>query len=176
MAHPKGRTVRFSRNRLVAGVVAVGVAGLLGITAACGPEPAEQQADPKPGRTSAAASSTPSPTPTPTAADGTDVSACSDVECEVLVRPGTVIPIPKSAGVSDLKVAKVTADRITLTGRVIGNSSAGGCYAGNCDVNSDHGAVTIELGDNSLGSQNGVGVRVHDISNGAAVIELEPVG
>jgi hypothetical protein len=150
------------------------VAALLALAtvAGCQPDSPDQQADPSPARTTAK----PKPTPTPTAADGTDVSACSDVECEVLVRPGTAIPVPKSSGVGDLLVTKVTADRITLTGRVIGDSSAGGCYGGNCDVDSDHGAVTIVLGDDSLGSQNGVGIRVHDISNGTAVIELEPVG
>ncbi|GAB3415855.1 hypothetical protein [Flindersiella endophytica] len=156
------------------------VAAVLALAAVtgCQPEAPEQGASvsSSPSRSSAKATPTPTPTPALTAADGTDVSACSDVECEILVRPGTAIPVPKSSGVGDLKVTKVTADRVTLTGRVIGDSSFGGCYAGNCDVDSDHGAVTIVLGDDSLGTENGVGIRVHDISGGAAIIELEPVG
>jgi hypothetical protein len=121
-------------------------------------------------------SPSPTPSPAPSAADGTNVAACEDVRCEVLVRAGTAIPVPKSTDVGNLKVSKVTADRVTFAGRVLGNRSGGGCYGrGSCDVSSSNGVFTMSLTGGAIASQNGLAVEVKAFVDGAAIIAIEPV-
>jgi hypothetical protein len=72
-------------------------------------------------------------------------------------------------------VAAVTADRVTLTGHDIGNSSSGLC-TGVCDSSSSNGTFTIRLGADSRAVQNGVSVTVESITDGVAVLKLEPAG
>jgi hypothetical protein len=112
-------------------------------------------------------------TEAPSAADGANIAACADARCEVLVRPGTAIPVPASTRVRNLTVAAVSEDRVTLTGRDIGNSSSGVC-TGQCDSSSRNGAFTIKLGSDSRAIQNGVSITVKRIADGAAVLTLEP--
>jgi hypothetical protein len=105
----------------------------------------------------------------PRAADGTNVSACSAARCEVSVGPGTVIPLPASTGVKNVKVTTVTADRVTITGDDAGNSSSGSC-TGQCDSNDSNGVFTITLGPDSRDTENGVSIAVDGFSNGRVVL------
>ncbi|HVQ90008.1 MAG TPA: hypothetical protein VMU51_03140 [Mycobacteriales bacterium] len=91
------------------------------------------------------------------------------------MRARTAIPVPASTRVRDLNVAAVSGDRVTLTGRDIGNSSSGLC-TGQCDSSSSNGAFTIRLGSDSRAVQNGVSITVVSITDGAAVLKLEPAG
>lgn len=67
----------------------------------------------------------------------------------------------------------VTGDRVTLTGHDIGNSSSGLC-TGQCDSSSSNGAFTIKLGSDSRATQNGLSITVERITDGVAVLKLEP--
>src|SRR5882762_643054 len=110
----------------------------------------------------------------PSAADGGHVSACADGRCEVAVRAGTAIPVPRSMDVEKLKVTAVTPTRITVTGQVIGNSSFGTCSGSYCNTNSTNGAVTVVLGANSTATQNGLSCTVEHITDGTAIVKIVP--
>jgi hypothetical protein len=74
--------------------------------------------------------------PSVSAADGSDVAACSDANCEVSVRAGAAFSMPKSVEVEALKVTVVTTGRVTVTGHDIGSSTGavGGPGTGGLDV------------------------------------------
>lgn len=111
------------------------------------------------------------------AADGTDVSACADTRCEVIVAAGTRLPIPKSTDLENLRVVEVTDDEVALQAELIGNASFGSCLGGtSCDVRSINGAIDIRLGGNSRAAQNGAVLTVTDITDGKAVLQIAPAG
>jgi hypothetical protein len=116
---------------------------------------------------------TAAPTTPLTAADGTNVSACSDATCEVGVGPATAIPLPASTGVQDVKVTTVTRDRVTLTGAATGSSSSGSC-TGQCDSGESNGVFTVTLGPASEDTENGVSIVVEGFSNGRVVLKFSP--
>jgi hypothetical protein len=68
----------------------------------------------------------------------------------------------------------VTDDRITLTGHDIGNSSSGLCTGRQCDISSTNGAFTIKLGSDSRAIENGLSITVNRLTDGVAVLRLEP--
>ena len=108
----------------------------------------------------------------PSAANGTNVAACADGRCEVAVRAGTAIPLPRSMDVEKVKVTAVTSNRVTVTGRIIGNSSFGTCSGSYCNTNSTNGAVTIVLGADSNATQNGLSLTVEHITDGTAIVKI----
>jgi hypothetical protein len=122
--------------------------------------------------TTVSGTTSPRLTPPPTAADGTNISACSDAVCEVSVGPGTAIPLPASTGVKNVKVTTVTRDRVTLTGEDAGNSSSGSC-TGQCDSNDSNGVFTVTLGPDSEDEENGVAVAVEGFSDGRVVLKFD---
>lgn len=109
----------------------------------------------------------------PAAADGTNVSACSDGTCEVSVGPGTAIPLPARTGAKNVKVTAVTRDRVTLTGEDSGDSSSGSCTGQSCDSNVSNGVFTITLGPDSEDTQNGLSIAVESVSDGQAVLKFD---
>ena len=171
-------TQRRGSALLIAAGLVVAVAGCESSTAGRGTAVSAPSAS-GPGQSSSAATASPVPSPpaapsTPAApADGANTSACADGRCQVSVRTGTVLPVPASTRVRDLRVAAVTDDRVTLTGRNIGNSSSGVC-TGQCDISSSNAGFTIKLGSNSRATQNGVAITVQSITTGGAVLQLEP--
>jgi hypothetical protein len=163
---------------LAAAGVLLAVAGCESSTAGHGVAASSQPAGgPGAGQQSGTATAAPPATPTgaPPAADGTDTSACADARCEVSVRGGAALPVPASTKVRNLNVAAVTGDRVTLTGRDIGDSSSGLC-TGQCDSSSTNGVFTIKLGSGSRATENGLSITVERITDGAAVLKLEPAG
>ncbi len=115
---------------------------------------------------------TPTPaSPAPTPADGTNVSACSHANCEVIVGPGTAIPLPATARVQNVMVTTVTRDRVTLTGQDTGNSSSGSC-TGQCDSNESNGVFTVTLGPDSEDTENGVSITVERFNNGRVELKF----
>ena len=113
--------------------------------------------------------------PPPTAADGTNVAACADGRCEVTVKAGTAIPVPKSMNVEKVTVSAVSRSRVTITGHDLGNSSGGGC-TGQCDSSSSNGNFKITLGADSQATENGLGLTVEQIAGDTAVIRVAPAG
>jgi hypothetical protein len=110
--------------------------------------------------------------PTPvTAADGANVAACADGQCEIAVPAGTAIPLPRSMAVENLQVTTVTPDRVTVTGHDIGTSGGGTC-SGQCNSSGSNGAFTITLGEDSVATENGLSLGVERISDGTAVLKI----
>lgn len=123
-------------NRLA---VLAAVAAALALTACSADEPASEP-DPSAstGAPSTAATETPteaspSPDPTPSlpvddtpleAADGDDIDACYDGECEVEVTASTVIPFDPDTGIESYTIGVITADSVEI-GTHIGAVQAG---------------------------------------------------
>jgi len=124
--------------------------------------------------TSTPSSPAPPTSAAPSAADGGHVSACADGRCEVAVRAGTTIPLPRSMDVEKVKLTAITPTRVTVTGQVIGNSSFGTCSGSYCNTNSTNGAVTVVLGANSTATQNGLSLTVEHITDGTAIVKIAP--
>jgi hypothetical protein len=168
-APPVSPTYRRRRGLLAAAGVLLAVAGCESSTAGRG---TAASAQPTSGSSQESGPATASAAPS--AADGVNISACADARCEVLVRAGTALPVPASTRVQNLKVAAVTDDRVTLTGHDIGNSSSGLCTGQQCDISSTNGAFTIKLGPNSRAIENGLSVAVNRLTDGTAVLQLQP--
>ncbi|MFJ5262408.1 hypothetical protein ACIQAC_18270 [Streptomyces sp. NPDC088387] len=71
-------------------------------------------------------SPTPTPTPTVTAADGRDVTACSDAECEVLVSRPVTVRFEGPGGAATLAVTKVGPNEVEYTVKSSNGQSKGG--------------------------------------------------
>jgi hypothetical protein len=70
----------------------------------------------KPAATTTAPTTTVPPTTTVvTAADGTNLAACEDGDCEVRVTPSTSIPLRSSLGVGPVSVTDIQADTVTVS-------------------------------------------------------------
>lgn len=135
-----------------------------------------------PAGSSSGASTTPAPpgsfgstAPPPQPADGTTVAACGDGRCEVMVKAGTEIPVPKSMNVEKVTVSAVSRSRVTITGHDLGNSSGGGC-TGRCDSSSANSKFKIALGADSQATENGLALTVEQIAGSSAVIRVAPAG
>lgn len=96
--------------RPAAGLLLLAVAG-------CGAATHHTHPDVTPHATTAS----PTPTPTPTAADGRDLKACADGNCEVELTGKAEIPVGGYGGVDTLSVKKITAKSLHLV-----NSGDGG--------------------------------------------------
>lgn len=83
----------------------------------------------------------PSPSGLPDAANGTDLAACRDADCEVEVTVNDELPIDGKFGIDLITVTTVGADRVRLG--VLGTagglevegldvSASGSCTNGNC--------------------------------------------
>jgi hypothetical protein len=175
---------RRTSNRATTALVLVLLAGCDSSTAGHGtsaeqpPTSAGSGAPAPSGVSPTAAPPTTSPTATgstPTAADGANVAACADARCEVAVRAGAALPVPASTTVRDVRVKAVTADRVTVTGRAIGDASSGFC-SGQCDSTTTNGIFTITLGPDSRAVENGLSITAENIDAGTAVLKLEPAG
>jgi hypothetical protein len=168
-AHTVSPRHRRRHGLLAAAGVLLAVAGCESSTAGRGTGPAPRSTSGSSQGSGAATASA-----APSAADGAKVSACADARCEVLVRAGTAIPVPASTRVRNLKVAAVTDDLVTLTGSDIGNSSSGVCTGRQCDISSTNGVFSIKLGSDSRAIENGLSITVSRLTDGVAVLQLEP--
>jgi hypothetical protein len=93
-------------------LVAVGCAAAL---VACG-APVPKQAAPATPSPSVSPSAAPTPSPSsvvlPRAADGTNVRACFDATCEILVTGRTKIPVDEKYGLATLEVASISSSGV----------------------------------------------------------------
>lgn len=109
------------------------------------------------------------------AADGGNVAACADGQCEIAVPAGTAIAVPRSMAVQDLTLTEVTADRITITAHDIGTTSNGTC-SGQCHSSTDNGALTATMGEDAHITENGLSLVVESMDGDTAVLKIEPTG
>ncbi|MFD7658355.1 hypothetical protein ACFV4N_30645 [Actinosynnema sp. NPDC059797] len=138
------------------------VAAVAAVAVACG-APGGEAGNPVPGTTA---------TTTPVeAADGSDLAACADGVCEVLVTAPAELPTPADSGVEALRVESVGADEAVLTGRHTGNRSSGSC-SGRCDASSRGGVFTVTLGTGSTTWQNDQGITLVAVDGDRAVVRL----
>lgn len=121
--------------------------------------PAEQSSPAEQSRTSAPPSprTTPSPTP-PRAADGSNVKACRNADCEILLRGSAEIPVRPSFGFTKFTLSYEKPKTVTF------------------DVQRpEYGAVSGYIGGKGfLSLANGVTVTIKEIDSRGAVLRFEP--
>lgn len=137
-----------------------GVLTIAAVLVGCGSAPAAPPAPGSAGSSTPTTSSSPSApaSPVPPAADGTNLDACRDGRCEVVVRSGTVIPLDPSFGVARLLVARVGDGSAKLEQTEEGGS----------------GMNTASGGEGSTITTDGLTVTVESVSGDAAVVSLHP--
>jgi hypothetical protein len=152
-------------NRLA---VLAAVAAALALTACSADEPASE---PDPSATTGAATTaatetpteaaSPSADPTPSlpvddtpleAADGDDIDACYDGECEVEVTASTVIPFDPDTGIESYMIQEVTADTVVIGTHI--------------------GAVQSGIG--TCSSINDVAFTLRSVTGGTAIVAFFP--
>lgn len=104
------------------------------------------------------------------------MSACGDANCEVAIRSGTVIPVPESTGIQELNVAKVSGDRIVLTGYSTSGGVSSTCSGTLCLIDLENNGFTVTLGDASQTDLNGASISVESITKDTAIITIQPAG
>ncbi|MFD0685106.1 hypothetical protein ACFQZM_11405 [Actinomadura fibrosa] len=123
----------------------------------------------------AASSTSPSASKPPPAANGTNVAACAAGRCEVQVSASTKIPVPRDTRVDSVQIQSITADTVTVVGRVLGTRSEGLCTGRKCSSSVAGGRFTLQLGPDSTGTENGLSVTVVTITGKTAIIRFGPV-
>jgi hypothetical protein len=141
------------------------LAGLSVVTlmvAGCG---ADQPAPRHGARPSRSVSPSPSPSPSatgptlPPAADGSNIAACYDGDCEVRVRAPLRIPVSPSTGIATLTVTSVTAQGVTVDGVLTDGT--------NLEI-----TVYADPGGLATGTVNTVQVAALGVVDGEAVLHL----
>ncbi|MFF0726885.1 hypothetical protein [Streptomyces sp. NPDC004134] len=122
---------------------------------AAGPKPSDP-----PERSRTSASSLPAkPSPTPLqAADGSDVKACRNADCEILLRGTVEIPVRPSFGVVGFTLSHEEPNTVTFDVQRPEYGNASGYIAGT----------------GFLSLANGVTVTVEEIDSRGAVLRFEP--
>lgn len=164
--------------------LAVSVAGIaLALTTACARERVSGSASAGSVSTSSTSSTTSATTTSASttsasageatleAADGADLAACADGECEVRVTAPAELPVPSSTAVEGFLVESIGADEVAFAGRNTGNRSGSGC-TGKCRMSSTNNTFKIVLGLGSTARQNGLAVTLVAIGDGHAVVRL----
>ncbi|MFB6724756.1 hypothetical protein ACFCV3_31560 [Kribbella sp. NPDC056345] len=112
---------------------------------------------------------TPTPKPVPKAKDGSNYAACSDSNCEVLLRPSTTLRFRGGT----LKIGKIGKFvPFTITGRYGGGS---GQLAPGCVLNFRPGGSGVSCGTGSLPrslDKPGLNLRLPYIGGGRAILNL----
>ncbi|MDP4502369.1 hypothetical protein [Nonomuraea turcica] len=166
-------------------------AALLITLTACANQPAAPPAPPSaataaPAATPTAATPTAPPTPTPstptpaaspqTAADGNDLAACKDADCEVEIRAGDRLTIDERFGLQRLTISSLNADEAVLT--LLGStgglraegmsvSVSGTCVNGRCR---DEGKLTLTP--HSPGRINSIRLELPYLTDDHAILRL----
>ncbi|GAA2136494.1 hypothetical protein [Streptomyces synnematoformans] len=176
---PRVRSSRAGLSALAA-VIAVAAATLAGCgsdtddaaqpddadTTTVSPSPTDKESDPK----SASPSATTEPDPTASeftplapedAADGADVGACADGECEVAVTAGTSIPF--DADIGGVSVADVGKSQVTLA-MTYASGGSGSIQAGVGPRGGSFGNVNTVI----------IEFAVLGIEDGTAVVSFAP--
>jgi hypothetical protein len=80
----------------------------------------------------------------PKASDGTNLQACADGTCTVLVGSSAQIPLPSTYRVTGLQVQSITSHSVVLRGRDTDPTAGPNCRK-NCRASSDKGNWTFTL-------------------------------
>lgn len=110
-------------TRRLAGVL-LALLAVSGCVSRTGPAPEPRSEAP---RSETAQSETPSSEAPPTAADGADVRACADGNCEILLEPAMTIPVPGGT----LSITAADDGRIEYEVSINGGTATGSAK-GNC--------------------------------------------
>ncbi|WP_327583807.1 hypothetical protein OHA25_49610 [Nonomuraea sp. NBC_00507] len=167
-------------------------AALLITLTACANQPAAPPAPPSAATATAAPAATPTaatptapppPTTSPTpaaspqsAADGSDLAACKDADCEVEIRAGDRLTIDERFGVQRLTISSLNADEAVLT--LLGStgglraegmsvSVSGTCVNGRCR---DEGKLTLTP--HSPGRINSIRLELPYLTDDHAILRL----
>lgn len=176
---------RRRRARVIGAVALLTALGLAGcaeavnggaVPAASAPGPTSAVPEPTPAPTGSPASTTPAPFPT--AADGSDVAACRDGNCEIVVSGPVEIPLEREFGVDRLAITAIAADGVqcraeTSRAQTLEWSvSTGQVYA------SDDGEIYYvefsQLQAGSTASANQISLRVVALDGERAVLDFSP--
>ncbi|MCK2242493.1 MULTISPECIES: hypothetical protein [unclassified Crossiella] len=162
---------------LLAGVAAL----LLGGCATTAPAPATSSTTPASSTAPSSSSTPPPPPPAPlptAAADGSNLRACTDGTCEVLLdKPATINLVKQQVGT--VRVAKIEADSVTLnltfpSGRIEFNCDQGvQCSLVGATAGSPAMTFVVARTGGWL-TTNGLRTQVVAVRDGVAVIRLGP--
>ncbi|GAA1681640.1 hypothetical protein GCM10009745_27300 [Kribbella yunnanensis] len=114
----------------------------------------------------------PTPKPAPTAMDGSNYAACSDSNCEILIRPSTTVRF-RGGALKFGKIGKFVP--FTITGRYGGGS---GQLAPGCILNFRPGGSGVICSGGSLPhslDKPGLNLRLPYIGGGRAILNLRAV-
>jgi hypothetical protein len=112
----------------------------------------------------------------PVAADGQNVGACADGECEVLVIGPVTLPLPPGSAVTNLRVESIDGERVRLAGSFPGGRvTSSGCSV---EVRSGTGGTGASFG-GRCGREgrlmlDTLTVAVLAVEGGAAVVKIAP--
>ncbi len=161
---------RNHRRQLPAVTLVAALTATLSLTAACGsPTPADESPAATPDRPSTSRATpqsptrTPEPAPSVTAADGADIRACADGNCEVAVTEPVTVRFRGPGGEVTLSVTEVGRDKIEYTVKS-GNGQAKGGASGR-----GQGCVTA-LRENGNGTSCGGASRTRPSPQPDAVV------
>ncbi|MEC3980761.1 hypothetical protein [Amycolatopsis sp. H20-H5] len=143
--------------------------------AGCTGTPVQGSAAPQGSAASRPSTAEPSKTSAPQAADGTDLSACSDGTCQVRVTVSAKITLPASTRVESLTVTAIADGHVTLTGHDIGNRH-GGASIGECSLSSNNNDLTMVVGVSGSCRPNNLRVDVVSVDGDSAVLSIAPIG
>ncbi|MFD6171358.1 hypothetical protein [Streptomyces coeruleorubidus] len=134
------------------------LAALIALTAAVGcgsdsDEPAKASSPPgeRPSKTGSTKRPEPEPKPSVSAADGNDITACADGNCEIAVSGPVKIPFKGPRGPATLSVTEVGPDTIAYTVKS-GNGQSKGSASG-----PGQGCITVLRSNGSGNSCGGLG-------------------
>nr|WP_214668834.1 hypothetical protein [Streptomyces sabulosicollis] len=108
----------------------------------------------------------PSVKPSVSAADGRDVGACADGDCEIAVAERVTIPFKGPAGPATLTVNEIGPNKVTYTVKSGNNRSQGGASG------PGQGCVTVLRDHGSSNSCGRVGTTRPAAQPGAVVIQM----
>ncbi|MCI2423242.1 hypothetical protein MOQ72_38065 [Saccharopolyspora sp. K220] len=116
------------------------------------------------------------PTSTPVAADGTNIDACSDGNCEVALTGPTDIRLTgQGGGITTLSVVEVNAAGVRFNATSAEGGSSSGELTGGCTLRFYDGGGGSSCGGHQAPPEPETGVlamQLVDFSNGTAVLRL----
>ncbi|MGP3962137.1 hypothetical protein ACTWPT_39720 [Nonomuraea sp. 3N208] len=128
--------------------------------------------------TSSPTTSTPTPAAEPQAADGNDLAACKDADCEVDIQAGDRLTIGERFGVQRLTISSLNADEVVIG--LLGSSGglraegmsvsvSGTCVNGRCR---DEGNLTLTP--SRPGRINNMRLELTHLADDRAILRLTP--
>ncbi|MFC7327827.1 hypothetical protein [Marinactinospora rubrisoli] len=159
--------IRIPRPPMTAATLIATVVLLGGCGAADTPEDGQdaESSAPSTSANGAAGTSTASAAPQdlPQAADGTDLAACSDADCEVQVAEGDEFPLDGGYGLDRMVFDTVDEETVAFSG-----------YGPGSQVSGSVPAPSADTADTALFVMNGIEVTVVAVDGEHAIVRLTP--